>query len=107
MGNYLFYARSTARKNDKESGISKGDPIEIPIIVHELYSRPHNVKAVPDIYKASEIREAVENIEEDLGYELEMPSKISKIKKKPEKFREMAQYAKQAGFDPFGNFMAQ
>lgn len=98
MGNYLFQAQSTSVQGDEETGISPGDPIEIPVIVHELYSQPYNIQAVPSIYKEKEIEEAVENIEEKLGYELEKPDNWEEIKKSPEKCKEIAETSKQAGF---------
>ena len=98
MGNYLFHAESTAHQGDDETEISLGDRIQIPILVHELYSRPHNILSVPEIYTDEEIEEAVENIEEKLGYELEKPDEWSEVRKDGEEMKENAQYAKQAGF---------
>lgn len=98
MGNYLFRTRSVASQEDEETGISLGDDIEIPILVHELYSRPHNVIAVPEIYEDEEIETAVENIEEQLGYELEKPDDWDEVRMDGEEMKEKAEFAKQAGF---------
>ena len=106
MGNYLFYAESTAHQSDEEKGISPGDRIEIPILVHELYSQPHNILSVPEIYTDEEIKEAVENIEENLGYELEKPDDWDEVREDGEEMKEKAETAKRAGFIN-GEFHAQ
>jgi hypothetical protein len=99
---------STARQQDEETGVQPGDRIEIPVIVHELYSQPHNVQAVPAFYQDEEIDEAVANVEEKLGYELEKPDDWDEVRKPGEAVKEMAETAKTAGFNPVtGEFMAR
>lgn len=107
MGNYLFYAESTAVQENEETGIKPGDRIEVPILVHEFYSKPHNVYQVPEIYKDEEIEEAVQWIEENLGYELEKPDDWDSVRTSGEEMRENAEYAKSAGFMPNGEFRAR
>lgn len=108
MGNYLFHAESTAKQSDKETGITPGDRIEVPLLVHELYSKPHNIQQVPEIYSDEEIEEAVENIEEKLGYELEKPEDWDEVRTPGEEMRENAEFAKTAGFHPVtGEFIAR
>lgn len=108
MGNYLFHAESTARQGNEETGITPGDRIEIPVLVHELYSKPHNIQQVPEIYSGEEIKEAAENIEEKLGYELEKPDEWDSVRTPGEEMRENAEFAKSAGFHPVTEeFMAR
>jgi len=108
MTNYLFHALTTATQTDEETGIEPGDRIELVLIIHELYSRPHNIEAVSEIYSDEEIEEAVSNIEEKLGYELEKPEDWDEVRVSPEEMEERAKYAKRAGFHPMsGEFVAR
>lgn len=47
-----------------------GDRVVFPLLVHELYSRPHSLEGVPEWASDEEIDHAVSLLEEKLGYDL-------------------------------------
>jgi len=97
MTNYQFTQEITT---------DDGERAAVPIIVHELYSRPYDLEGVPKWASDNEIERAVEQIEEKLGYELEMPDDYDDVRMTDE---DAAQYnPKRAGFHPItGEFLAQ
>jgi len=95
MGNYEFV--ETVEKPN-------GEKYRFPLIVHELWNRPHNVIGVPEWASDKEIREAIESLEEKLGYELEKPNDFDEIRISDEEAKEFC--PKRAGFLPNGEFIA-
>jgi len=83
-----------------------GDEAAFPILVYELYSKPHTLEGVPEWVSDDEIEHAVAQLEEELGYELEKPDDYDEVRLSDE---EAAQYQpKTAGFDPVtGEFVAR
>lgn len=85
---------------------SNGDDVEFPILVHELYNRPHTVIGVPKWASDSEIQQAVSKLEDKLGYELEKPDDYDDARMSDEEA--LQYYPKRAGFNPItGELIAQ
>lgn len=92
MGNYQF----------TEAVEGEDGQYEFPILVHELYSRPYKVIGVPEWASDEQIDEAISQLEDKLGYELERGEEIRMGEEEAEGY-----CPKQAGFDPFtGDFRA-
>lgn len=97
MGNYQF--QESIEGDD-------GERVAFPILVHELHSRPHSLKGVPEWASDDEIERAVGQLEEKLGYELERPDDYDDVRLSDEEAG--AYYAKSAGFHPVtGEFVAR
>ena len=88
--------------------ITTGDGVQVvvPILVHELHSRPHSLEGVPKWASDEEINRAVGQLEDKLGYELERPDDYDGVRLSDE---EAAGYRpKMAGFDSeTGELIAQ
>ena len=83
-----------------------GAEVAFPVLVHELHSRPYSLEGVPEWASDEEIRRAVAQLEEKLGYELETPDDLDDVRMSDEEAAEY--YAKTAGFHPVtGEFVAQ
>ena len=83
-----------------------GEEVAFPVLVHELYSKPHSLEGVPEWSTDDEIQRAVAQIEEKLGYELEKPDDYDDVRMSDEEAAEY--YPKRAGFHPVtGEFIAQ
>lgn len=94
MGNYQF--TETVDGDD-------GEQYEFPVLVHELFSRPHKVIGVPGWASDEQIDQAITNLEEKLGYELERANDLRISDEEAAEY-----YPKQAGFHPVtGEFMAR
>lgn len=82
-----------------------GDRVVFPLLVHELYSRPHSLEGVPEWASDEEIDHAVSLLEEKLGYDLERPDDYDDVRLSDEEAA--AYHAKSAGFHPVtGEFIA-
>lgn len=89
MGDYLFHEAITTED---------GKQAEFPILVHELFSRPHSIDGVPEWASDQDIEKAVEKLEEKLGYELEKPDDWDDARMSDEEAENRVEFAKQAGF---------
>ena len=82
-----------------------GEEVAFPVLVHELYSKPYSLEGVPEWASDDEIRRAVAQLEEKLGYELEKPDDYDDVRMSDEEAAEY--YPKRAGFHPVsGEFIA-
>ena len=82
-----------------------GEEVAFPVLVHELYSKPYSLEGVPEWATDEEIRRAVAQLEEKLGYELEKPDDYDDVRLSDEEAAEY--YPKRAGFHPVsGEFIA-
>lgn len=75
-----------------------GEQVALPILVHELYSKPFRLKGVPEWASDDDIKRAVAQLEEKLGYELEQPNNYGEVRLSDDEAAEY--YPKTAGFDP-------
>ena len=75
-----------------------GDRVAFPILVHELYSRPHSLEGVPEWASDDEIERAVGQLEEKLGHDLERPDDFDEARLSDEDAAEY--HPKRAGFHP-------
>ena len=96
MTNYQF--RETIETPDGE--------VAFPILVHELFSQPYSLEGVPEWASDDEIEQAVEQLEDKLGYELDKPDDYDEVRMSDEEADEYA--PKSAGFHPItGEFVAR
>lgn len=94
MSNYQF--EIVVEREDGD-----GDVL-FPILVHELFGRPHKVLGVAEWASDEQIEDAIEKLEAKLGYELERADDLRMSTEEAAKY-----LPKQAGFDPLtGEFRA-
>lgn len=97
MTNYQFQVAVTT---------DDGQDVTFPLLVHELYSRPHSLEGVPEWASDAEIDRAVAQLEAKLDHDLERPDDYDDVRLSDAAAAEY--YPKQAGFDPLtGAFRAQ